>query len=89
MDGMSDAAHTRAIEEIKQLKARYFRCMDTKDWAGYLNVFTPDAKIDSKRGLHADRSRRQSHPRRRCAAPCSRPGMAFGRYREIRRRVEL
>ena len=23
-----------AIEEIKQLKARYFRCMDTKDWDG-------------------------------------------------------
>ena len=22
-----------AIEEIKQLKARYFRCVDTKDWA--------------------------------------------------------
>lgn len=37
----------QAIEEIKQLKARYFRCMDTKDWAGYLAVFTPDATIDS------------------------------------------
>jgi hypothetical protein len=47
MSGMSDDAQTRAIEEIKQLKARYFRCMDTKDWAGYLAVFTPDAVIDS------------------------------------------
>ena len=24
-----------AIEEIKQLKARYFRCVDTKDWEGF------------------------------------------------------
>ena len=47
MNDMSEDAHTRAIEEIKQLKARYFRCMDTKDWAGYLAVFTPDAVIDS------------------------------------------
>jgi len=36
-----------AIEEIKRLKARYFRCIDTKDWHGYLAVFTPDARIDS------------------------------------------
>ena len=47
MTTMSEDAHTRAVEEIKQLKARYFRCMDTKDWAGYLDVFTPDAVIDS------------------------------------------
>ena len=46
-NSISDDAQTRAIEEIKQLKARYFRCMDTKDWAGYLDVFTPDAVIDS------------------------------------------
>ena len=32
-----------AIEEIKQLKARYFRFLDTKDWAGLTTVFTPDA----------------------------------------------
>jgi SnoaL-like domain len=36
-----------AIEAIKRLKARYFRCLDTKDWNGYLAVFTPDARIDS------------------------------------------
>ena len=35
-----------AIEEIKQLKARYFRCMDTKDWAGLTDVFAPDAELD-------------------------------------------
>ena len=27
------------IEAIKQLKARYFRCMDTKDWDGFAGVF--------------------------------------------------
>jgi SnoaL-like domain len=35
-----------AIEEIKRLKARYFRCMDTKDWAGFAEVFTPEAVLD-------------------------------------------
>ena len=35
-----------AIEEIKQLKARYFRCLDTKDWDGFADVFTPDARMD-------------------------------------------
>jgi SnoaL-like domain len=35
-----------AIEEIKALKARYFRCMDTKDWDGFAGVFTDDASID-------------------------------------------
>ena len=35
-----------AIEDIKQLKARYFRCMDTKDWDGFAGVFAPDAAMD-------------------------------------------
>jgi len=35
-----------AIEEIKRLKARYFRCMDTKDWEGFAGVFAPDAAMD-------------------------------------------
>ncbi len=34
------------IEEIKRLKARYFRMMDTKNWAGLAAVFTPDVAID-------------------------------------------
>src|SRR5207247_6768104 len=37
-----------AIEEIKQLKARYFRCLDTKDWAGLTTVFTPDAVLEAE-----------------------------------------
>lgn len=45
-----------AIEEIKQLKARYFRCMDTKDWPGLQSVFAPDAELDM-RGEAADKSK--------------------------------
>ena len=33
-----------ATEEIAQLKARYFRCLDTKDWACLETLFTPDAQ---------------------------------------------
>jgi len=44
---MTGQEEWKAIEEIKRLKARYFRCMDTKDWEGYLAVFAPDAEIDS------------------------------------------
>jgi hypothetical protein len=35
-----------AVEQIKQLKARYFRCLDTKDWDGFADVFAPDAEMD-------------------------------------------
>jgi hypothetical protein len=34
------------LEQIKQLKARYFRMMDTKDWDGLAAVFTDDVEID-------------------------------------------
>lgn len=33
-------------EQIRELKARYFRFMDTKDWEGLASVFTPDVHID-------------------------------------------
>ena len=35
------------IEAIKQLKARYFRTMDTKDWDGMRAVFTDDLVMDT------------------------------------------
>jgi uncharacterized protein (TIGR02246 family) len=35
------------LEEIKQLKARYFRCMDTKDWDAFAGLFTVDAVMDA------------------------------------------
>jgi uncharacterized protein (TIGR02246 family) len=35
------------IEAIKQLKARYFRTMDSKDWAAMRQVFTDDVVMDT------------------------------------------
>jgi uncharacterized protein (TIGR02246 family) len=35
------------IEAIKQLKARYFRCLDSKDWDGFRDVFAPDVTVDT------------------------------------------
>ncbi len=32
-----------ALREIESLKYRYMRCLDTKDWSGFAEVFTPDA----------------------------------------------
>ncbi len=34
------------LEAIHQLKSRYFRTLDTKDWDGFLDVFTPEVIID-------------------------------------------
>lgn len=35
------------LEAIKQLKARYFRTMDTKDWVGMRDVFPDDVVVDT------------------------------------------
>ncbi len=35
------------VEAIKQLKARYFRTMDTKDWAAMRQVFVDQVVIDT------------------------------------------
>jgi uncharacterized protein (TIGR02246 family) len=35
-----------AIEEIKQLKARYFRTLDQKDWDDFALVFAEDAVLE-------------------------------------------
>lgn len=43
---MDDLARLKAVEAIRALKARYFRTMDLKDWAGYEAVFTPDLIAD-------------------------------------------
>ena len=53
---MTDIENLVAIEQIKQLKACYFRCMDTKDWVGFQAVFAPDATADFTRE-DGDRSR--------------------------------
>ncbi len=38
------------IEAIRKLKARYFRCMDSKDWDGLANCFTEDLVADFRGG---------------------------------------
>lgn len=43
---MDDDTSRDAIEDIKRLKARYFHAMDTKDWRGLTDVFTPDLIAD-------------------------------------------
>jgi len=57
----------RAIEQIRQLKMRYFRFVDTKDWAGIETLFCEDAVFDTRgaagqdeqdeEGPHVSRSR--------------------------------
>ncbi|MBB4858176.1 uncharacterized protein (TIGR02246 family) [Novosphingobium chloroacetimidivorans] len=37
------------IEEIRKLKARYFRALDTKDWDLYAQGFAPDIVVDLTR----------------------------------------
>lgn len=48
---MDIAERLLAIEEIKQLKARYFRLMDQKDWAELADVFAEDAVCDYRGAL--------------------------------------
>jgi hypothetical protein len=43
---MDDVGRLLAIEDIRQVKARYYRCMDTKDWEGLAKVFAPNAVFD-------------------------------------------
>lgn len=43
---MDDLAWLVAVERIKQLKARYFRGVDLKDWALIRSVFTDDVICD-------------------------------------------
>jgi uncharacterized protein (TIGR02246 family) len=42
-----DVIVTDDLESIRQLKARYFRTMDTKDWDAMREVFTDDVVIDT------------------------------------------
>jgi len=41
------------LEAIKQLKARYFRLMDTKQWLPFSQVFTDDVVVDVSHDQHA------------------------------------
>jgi hypothetical protein len=43
------------ISEIAQLKARYCRCVDTKDWDGYGALVTDDFHAVTDSGVHEGR----------------------------------
>ena len=42
-----DPARLADLEEIKQLKARYFRLMDAKEWEAWADVFTEDCVLQN------------------------------------------
>ena len=45
LSGPNDADALAALEQIKQLKARYFRLMDTKQWGAMRALFSKDARL--------------------------------------------
>jgi len=51
---MDAATRLLAIEDIRQLKSRYFRFLDTKDWAGMSTIFCDDAVFDARASLSID-----------------------------------
>ena len=44
---MTQQAYVQDFIAISQVKARYCRCLDTKDWAGYRELFTEDFELDT------------------------------------------
>ena len=50
---MTDTEKLLAIEEIKQLRARYFYCVDCKEWKSFLDVFAPDVEFDHRNSFKA------------------------------------
>lgn len=46
MNALTPVETLLAIEEIKSLKARYFRFIDTRDWVGFRDLFTDDCTFD-------------------------------------------
>jgi hypothetical protein len=43
---MDALARLLTIEDIKAVKARYCRLLDTKDWVGFAALFIDDAVMD-------------------------------------------
>jgi hypothetical protein len=47
---VNDLERLMAVQEIATLKARYFRCVDTKDWDTLVSLFTADIAWDFSAG---------------------------------------
>lgn len=45
-NGITDTQRVLAVEAIRNLKARYFRDLDTKNWTDLPALFAPDAVFD-------------------------------------------
>jgi uncharacterized protein (TIGR02246 family) len=54
-DLMQELGRLRDIEAIKQLKARYVRFVDTKDWEAFRELLTEDFRLESDAGTHEGR----------------------------------
>jgi len=57
MDHVDPVVRLAAIEDIRQLKARYFRFMDTKRWDDMREVFARDAHFEPGRFVIKGRDR--------------------------------
>jgi hypothetical protein len=44
----------KIMDEVRQLKARYFRFLDTKDWDSFAEVFCRDATFDLRAAATVD-----------------------------------
>jgi hypothetical protein len=51
----AEVQRLKDIEAIKQLKAFYCRCVDTKDWEGYATAVTADLTLKTDGGLNEGR----------------------------------
>lgn len=51
-----------ALEDIRKLKARYFRCMDTHDWEGLGETFAIDCRFDPHGALEENPDRSGTEP---------------------------
>jgi hypothetical protein len=51
---MDAVEELRAIDAIRQLKSRYFRYLDTKDWEGMETIFCDDVVFDLRAGVTTD-----------------------------------
>ena len=49
---MNDIEKLLALEELRNLKARYFRCIDTKSFEELRTVFAEDAVFDFREALY-------------------------------------
>ncbi|HKY61931.1 MAG TPA: nuclear transport factor 2 family protein [bacterium] len=52
-EGMNPFDRLEAVEEIKKTKARYFRCMDNKDWDCFQDTMTDDIDFNVSGALYA------------------------------------